>query len=874
MILKPNRRKFLQQLTAGTSLTLLAEQVNADEWEGTEPQELFSPEYIVHYQLSQTYGKPLNLTPAQWIWLPAGRTLPNTFLLFRKVFTLNEQVSKATGWILGESRYKLYLNAERIQWGPAPFDPRWAEADPMDLTGKLIQGNNIIGVEVLYYGFGDGTMPIGKPGFIFKLDIEYASGRKASIISDETWQVSIADAWRIGQYKRWYLRSLQEEFDARWYPYGWNTLSYLDEKKEERKWYSATRIAGASADKPVIASWARDYLYDAGGANLAEVELRQRSVPMLKENLVPIKKLSEQSILKWKVAPDEFFQFNMPESICFTASRENFVISITENQYVFEAQKKLAYALTFEFEVQSVGFPYFTIETSEGTIVELLVHEGHDTQGDYFLLNTHFNSWSKFTCKAGINKFEIFDYESLRWLQLHVHNAEGTVKISEVGMRRREYPFANPPQFKCSDKKLEKLFDACVNTIYNNSQETIVDGMARERQQYSGDIGHILHGIARGFGDVPILVRYLNTYSQGLTKTGFFLDTWPAYDRLARLMEREIGITEWGPLLDHGVGFNFDCYYYYLYHADTFALQEVYPRLKIFFNYLKSIQKPEGTMPVENLGIPTVWIDHIAYKKQKHKECAFSLYVAGMCREALSKLALAMNEPAFAKEVIAFGEKVLAATQKKFWDEKRKIYICNKPWIGEENEIRYCDRSLSMAVLYGLNIGNQDDNAIKILAETPNELGISYPTNAVWRYWALAKGKRIDILLKEFRTQWYEAPSVQLNNVLAEFLEVKPDTNNQWSHASIAPFFALYIDIAGVKPLKAGYEEVEIAPQLADIQEFSITNYTIKGAIYLDFKHQAGKLKAEIHLPEGIKGVFVWKDKKYILKSRENKLEI
>ncbi len=873
MKLKPNRRKFLQQLTAGTSLTLLAEHVDAKNWAVLKQKYL---RYVAEPQkqiLPQTYGKPLDLAPAQWIWLPAGRTLPNTFLFFKKNLIVKEQVSKATGWILGESRYKLYLNAERIQWGPAPFDPRWAEADPIDLTEKLVKGNNVIGAEVLYYGFGDGTMPIGKPGFIFKLDIEYVSGDRESIVSDETWQVRIADAWRIGQYKRWYLRSLQEEFDARLYPYGWNAVPYSEANKKEQHWYSAARIAGASPNKPVIASWARDYLYDAGGANLAEVELRQRSVPMLKEHLLPVKKLSEQAILQWKVSPDEFFQFNMPESICLTASREHFVTSTADNQLIFTAQKELAYALTFEFEVQSVGFPYFTIETSEGTVVELLVHEGHDTQGNYFLLNTHFNSWSKFTCKAGINTFEVFDYESLRWLQLHIRNAEGTVKISKVGMRRREYPFANAPQFNCSDKKLEKLFDACVNTIYNNSQETIVDGMARERQQYSGDIGHIVHGIARGFGDAPILARYLNTYSQGLTKTGFFLDTWPAYDRLARLMEREIGITEWGPLIDHGVGFNFDCYYYYFYYADTIALKEVYPRLKVFFNYLRNIQKAEGTMPVENLGIPTVWIDHTAYKKQKHKECAFSLYVAAMCREALSKLALAMNEPSFAKEVIAFGDRVLAATQKKFWDERQKVYVCNKPWTAEENEILYCDRSLSMAVLYGLNMGNQNDNSIKILAEIPTNLGISYPTNAVWRYWALAKGKRMDILLKEFRTSWYEAPSVQLNNVMAEFLDVKPDTHNQWSHASIAPFFALYMDIAGVKPLKAGYEEVEIAPQLGDIHEFSITNYTVKGAIFLDFKQYEDKLKAEINLPNGIKGIFIWKGKKYTLKSGTNQIE-
>jgi len=41
------------------------------------------------------------------------------------------------------------------------------------------------------------------------------------------------------------------------------------------------------------------------------------------------------------------------------------------------------------------------------------------------LLNTHFDSWTRFICRDGLNHFETFDYESLRWVQLHIHNAKG-----------------------------------------------------------------------------------------------------------------------------------------------------------------------------------------------------------------------------------------------------------------------------------------------------------------------------------------------------------------------------------------------------------------------------------------------------------------
>ena len=84
----------------------------------------------------------------------------------------------------------------------------------------------------------------------------------------------------------------------------------------------------------------------------------------------------------------------------------------------------------------------------------------------------------------------------------------------------------------------------------------------------------------------------LTTFSQGMTKDGYFLDCWPAYDRLARLMERQLDLTGWGPILDHGVGFNFDCWHHYLYTGDLDALREPYPRLLRFAQYLQAWLAP------------------------------------------------------------------------------------------------------------------------------------------------------------------------------------------------------------------------------------------------------------------------------------------
>ena len=165
---------------------------------------------------------PLDLSPAKWLWYPGDRTLPNTFVLFRRVLRLDAKPRKATGWIIGESRYQLEVNGKRVQWGPAPNDPRWPEVDHMDLTEVLTSGENVLGATVLYFGQGDATCPMSRAGFIFKLEIEHADGRSETVVSDNTWRCHLSQAWKPGHHRMWFMSRLQEDFDARLHPQGWN----------------------------------------------------------------------------------------------------------------------------------------------------------------------------------------------------------------------------------------------------------------------------------------------------------------------------------------------------------------------------------------------------------------------------------------------------------------------------------------------------------------------------------------------------------------------------------------------------------------------------------------------------------------------------
>jgi alpha-L-rhamnosidase len=482
-----------------------------------------------------------------------------------------------------------------------------------------------------------------------------------------------------------------------------------------------------------------------------------------------------------------------------------------------------------------------------------MVQESHKIGGPA-LLNTQFYAWTRFVCRSGINEFETFDFESCRWLQLHIRGEAGKAVVRNVGVRRRVYPWLHQPGIVCGEPALQRLFDASINTLNNCAQETIVDGMARERQQYSGDGGHQLHAIYSAFGETRQTARYLETFSQGMTLDGYFLDCWPAYDRLARLMERQLQMTFWGPLLDHGVGFNFDCWHHYLTTGDLEAIREPYPRLLRFLNYLLSIKGEDGLLPAENLGVPSLYIDHHAFKQQRHKQCAFNLYAAAMLEHALAPLCDAFGDRRWSAAARKFGAELHAAAIRKFWDRKRSLFVDNLPWVGEEHETRCSDRTLATAVLFDQCPGGRQERSIEMLTACPPEMGFSYPANAGWRLWALAKGGRGDAVVSDLRTRWAPMDSVRLNNTLQEFWTANLDSTDQWSHCAVVPLYILFMSVAGIKPLLPGYRKFEIVPQFADIRSLELTAHTVRGPIVLKSKGLLGERELKILAPPGTDG--------------------
>lgn len=105
-------------------------------------------------------------------------------------------------------------------------------------------------------------------------------------------------------------------------------------------------------------------------------------------------------------------------------------------------------------------------------------------------------------------------------------------------------------------------------------------------------------------------------------------------------------------------------------------------------------------------------------------------------------------------------------------------FVDNLPWVSEDQgQTYYSDRTLALAILFDMCPNDDDTACVRLLADK-NKIGVSYPCNAIWAMWALAKANRMDVILKDMRELWATMPSVTINNTIQEFWQTEPDS---WS---------------------------------------------------------------------------------------------
>ncbi len=109
---------------------------------------------------------------------------------------------------------------------------------------------------------------------------------------------------------------MQEEFDARLHPHGWDMVNFT----QNRNWCYAMPLECGS-DKPSVISNYSDYIFESGCENPDKLFLRKRQITPVKETKVNYEKLVDAFYLEWIKNPLDWFEFRNPD--CYKVLEQN-----------------------------------------------------------------------------------------------------------------------------------------------------------------------------------------------------------------------------------------------------------------------------------------------------------------------------------------------------------------------------------------------------------------------------------------------------------------------------------------------------------------------------------------------------------------------
>lgn len=202
---------------------------------------------LAYYTSLEEYKKT-DWNGAKWIW--ASTTSVNSYVAFRKTFSLDKVPAEAVANIAAESKYYLWMNEELAVFdgaskrGATPYDGFYEQ---VDLADYLKQGENTLVILVSYNGRGgNSSVDPGKAGLLFEMQ-----AGDQTIVSDSSFKANRLRAYRnqglLGaDWPNYSQSSMLAEWNV-YYDARESVGDYTASDFDDSSWENATVVAEAGA---------------------------------------------------------------------------------------------------------------------------------------------------------------------------------------------------------------------------------------------------------------------------------------------------------------------------------------------------------------------------------------------------------------------------------------------------------------------------------------------------------------------------------------------------------------------------------------------------------------------------------------------------
>lgn len=526
---------------------------------------------------------------AEWIWVAGTAGLSDVFAETRTVFEPEQSVKRARIRISANQAYRLFLNGEELGRGPTPADLQWMSYDTYEVADRLARGPNAIAI--VANNFGNEMIVTkqlqGPGGLICQLDLfdaeDEASEPLRTIASGAGWKCRRSPRWMQGTSRLHYWGGYREIFDVSKED-GWERADY-----DDSSWPEAEVVARAEQpDSP----WPR---------------LLPREIPFLSRTLVhPASVVSAEPFLG---------SISSPEAALADGSEVTMDASVPGSLP----------QITYDFGAEVVGYPKLKVYAEEGGVLQL--HYGESLEVS--LMDTYL-------LRRGMNVLEPFGRRAFRYLKLAAMATPVPIRIEDLRMAFVHYPFTGEGSFRCSDEKLNRIWETGRYTTIVNSQNHFEDCPYREAALWIAD-AVVMARVVYQMSDDAALVR-------------------KSLLQAARIQNEDGSIPGNGPvrntfmLPDFCAHWLFGVWEYYLYGKDEAFLKEAWPTIPRLAKWFADQEDEAGLFARADREGWWCFIDWTEDIERKDRVTAISCFYYKFLVTA-ARIAEEVGEPSFAAEL-------------------------------------------------------------------------------------------------------------------------------------------------------------------------------------------------------------------------------
>jgi len=778
--------------------------------------------------LSQNYDLLNRPWPAKWIDVPGVSLQDYGVYHFRRSFDLPSKPEHFTIHISGDNRYELYVNGERISWGPARGDLTHWRYETVDIAPQLRSGKNALAAVVWNDGVYKAVAQVtNQTGFVLQADLP----QDAVVNTNGSWKCIQDQAYSPQplppeQNTGYYALAANEKFNANLYPWGWQLTDYNDSS-----WVSAHEISPAAP---------RD-ARDAGNRWM----LIPRPIPLEEQTPQRIPRIRKAA----GVAVPEGFP-GQPSPL--TVPAHTTASLLLDQTYL------------------TTAYPVMTVSGGKGATINLRYAESlyvqklsakhladkgnrNDVDGKTFL-----GSSDAYVADGGSHRiYRPLFWRTYRYVKLELQTSDEPLIIEDLEGIFTAYPFQRKSTFQIAEPTANKDIQQILSTGWHTARlcahETYMDCPYYEQLQYAGDARIQMMVSLYMTGDSRLMKNGIGLLNSSRTAEG------ATYSRAPSFLQQYIP-----PFSLWWVGMIHD---YWMYVDDIDFVKDMLPGVRSVLAFYVGYQKANGSLR----RMP--WWNFVDWVKQwpegeapgdvdGSSAAALDLQLL-LAYQWAGDLETAVGSRALAGEYKTSAEKLKAAILATDWDPARELFA------DQPSHRSYSQQVNTLAVLAGIVPPQQARSVVeKIISDTSLAQSSIYfraYTNATLRKVGLGE-RYIDML-----GAWRE----MLNQGLTTWAEWSgPDARSDCHAWGSSPNYELLRTVAGIESVAPGFRRVRIAPNLGKLQHVTATMPHPNGEIRVDLQQRGGKPVANVELPSGVSGEFDWAERRVSLKSGQNHLEL